>query len=478
MTKEKYFETFFEEYKTFFEDIVQYICGARYVKSGNKYVRKQVESDAIIAGRGLFHNFKEYANGNEEIAERYVRDTVKEALGRIVFIHFLSYKGWMGVQINEKYGTGDKHFLMNLYKSYQGNDFYGDVLFNILNSLSICNYVDSDGVKSYKYEIDNIIYKFPYLNSDLIIKNQCNNFVNIPNYFFVSCSNSARKFLGIPATATPYPYSASEGLFEFFERYNFTIDENWSDEAVVGIDPEMLGKIFENLLEDNKDKGAFYTPKPVVEYMCQQSLIAYLQNGVLKGVQSGVLNGVVKGVQNLSVVSTDSQHGLQNEAKTGVQNGIPQTTKQAANEPSTNNPSDELQKANLAFIKNSLTEDEIKSQIEHFVKTKSLDIEPSVESRQGLGEVGIESGSESAPEKDNESAESASENGSESKKPQMSIAMVSVLNRLLKDVKICDPAIGSGAFPMGLLNELLECREVLALRLIDEGGEDEVFADK
>ena len=45
----------------------------------------------------------------------------------------------------------------------------------------------------------------------------------------------------------------------------------------MGVDPEMLGRIFENLLEDNKDKGAFYTPKEIVQYMCRESLIAYLQ---------------------------------------------------------------------------------------------------------------------------------------------------------------------------------------------------------
>ena len=48
--------------------------------------------------------------------------------------------------------------------------------------------------------------------------------------------------------------------------------------AEVGIDPEMLGHIFENLLEENKDKGAYYTPKPVVQFMCQQSLLLYLKN--------------------------------------------------------------------------------------------------------------------------------------------------------------------------------------------------------
>ena len=60
-------------------------------------------------------------------------------------------------------------------------------------------------------------------------------------------------------------------------QYNFTIDENDPNDAEVGLTPKMLGRIFENLLEDNKDKGAFYTPKEIVQYMCRESLISYLQ---------------------------------------------------------------------------------------------------------------------------------------------------------------------------------------------------------
>ena len=67
-------------------------------------------------------------------------------------------------------------------------------------------------------------------------------------------------------------------MLDFFGQYNFTIDENDPDDHEIGIDPEMLGHIFENLLEDNKDKGAYYTPKAIVQYMCQQSLIHYLQS--------------------------------------------------------------------------------------------------------------------------------------------------------------------------------------------------------
>ena len=68
-----------------------------------------------------------------------------------------------------------------------------------------------------------------------------------------------------------------KNLFDFYSRYNFTIYENDPDDAEVGIDPEMLGHIFENLLEDNKDKGAFYTPKEIVQYMSRESIAQYLK---------------------------------------------------------------------------------------------------------------------------------------------------------------------------------------------------------
>ena len=65
-----------------------------------------------------------------------------------------------------------------------------------------------------------------------------------------------------------FPKEYFADLFDLFDQYNFTIDENDPNDAVVGVDPEMLGLIFENLLEDNKDKGAFYTPKKIVQFMC------------------------------------------------------------------------------------------------------------------------------------------------------------------------------------------------------------------
>jgi len=75
-------------------------------------------------------------------------------------------------------------------------------------------------------------------------------------------------------------------LFEIFELYNFTIDESTTIDVDISVDPEMLGRIFENLLAEinpqtgktaRKSTGSYYTPRPIVEYMVDESLKQYLK---------------------------------------------------------------------------------------------------------------------------------------------------------------------------------------------------------
>ncbi|WP_341199385.1 Eco57I restriction-modification methylase domain-containing protein [Croceibacter atlanticus] len=77
-----------------------------------------------------------------------------------------------------------------------------------------------------------------------------------------------------------------KSLFETLEQYNFTIDENSINDTEVSIDPEMLGTIFENLLAEidpdteksaRKATGSFYTPREIVDYMVEQSMVQYLK---------------------------------------------------------------------------------------------------------------------------------------------------------------------------------------------------------
>lgn len=177
------------------------------------------------------------------------RDYVKKLLGRIVFLHFLQKKGWMGVPAsNTDWTGGDKNYLYNLVALYHGNDrLLSDVLeplfFNTLNRHRSNDLADP--------LLGNNV-KIPYLNGGLFDKDK------------------------LDRLDIDFPYDYFKDLMSFFSQYNFTIDENDPDYSEVGIDPEMLGHIFENLLEDNKDKGAYYTPKEIVQYMCRESVIQYL----------------------------------------------------------------------------------------------------------------------------------------------------------------------------------------------------------
>ena len=80
------------------------------------------------------------------------------------------------------------------------------------------------------------------------------------------------------------------GLISILSRYNFTIEENTPEEQQVALDPELLGKVFENLLAAytpespesvRKSTGSYYTPTEVVRYMVDESLIAYLGDTLL-----------------------------------------------------------------------------------------------------------------------------------------------------------------------------------------------------
>lgn len=199
------------------------------------------------------------------------RDYVKKLLGRIVFLQFLQKKGWMGVPASRPDWTGgDKNYLAHLIEHYEGhNRLLTEVLeylfFNTLNEKRNGDIAD-------KRLGDNI--KIPYLNGGLFEKDN------------------------IDRLDIDFPYSYFKELIDFFDMYNFTIDENDPDDSEVGIDPEMLGHIFENLLEDNKDKGAFYTPKEIVHYMCRQSVIQYLKahepdEQYAKPIEQLINNGIV-----------------------------------------------------------------------------------------------------------------------------------------------------------------------------------------
>lgn len=229
-------DMFFDGYKKQYEDIIQYITGKRMVKVANKW-EEQIKNDPC---EEIMQEFAHFQN-----PEKAVRDYVKKLMGRLVFLQFLQKKGWLGVPAGAEWGMGDAEFIQTLFAQCQDKDHFID---NVLESLF--NDLNSESEKQLPQ------YRTPYLNGGLFERDATDE------------------------TEFPLPAKYMQSLLDFFASYNFTIDENDPDDAEVGVDPEMLGRIFENLLEDNKDKGAFYTPKEIVSYMCRESLIAYLQTGI------------------------------------------------------------------------------------------------------------------------------------------------------------------------------------------------------
>jgi hypothetical protein len=227
-------------------------------KISNEFFKKYFDQFKLLVGYisdnpDAFSFFKSQVDKNktnkeqQEDAEKLVRQFVKKLMGRIVFLYFLQKKGWLGVPANEQWGNGEKDFISRLFNSFSDkNDFYNQCLaplfFNTLNK----DRKDTNDI----FEITQT--RIPYLNGGLFDKDQIEpDIIKIKPDLFAD-------------------------LFEFFDQYNFTIDENSPDDQDIGIDPEMLGLIFENLLEDNKDKGTFYTPKEVVHFMCKESISQYV----------------------------------------------------------------------------------------------------------------------------------------------------------------------------------------------------------
>ena len=203
--------------------------------------------------------------------EKPIRDYVKKLLGRIVFLHFLQKKRWLGVPLGAPWGEGPADFLHRLFQAAdtdQQADFLDGTLEPLFDrGLDTDRRAEGDAYDTGIAAIGTV--RIPWLSGGLFERDRLD---RLPSRF---------------------PPQLFRDLFEMLAEYNFTVDENDPDDAEVGVDPEMLGRIFENLLENNNDTGAFYTPKEVVRYMCRESLLAHLV-ATLPGVDTHTLRALVE----------------------------------------------------------------------------------------------------------------------------------------------------------------------------------------
>ncbi len=262
-------DEFFKKYRDIYADFVQYITGKRYEKIKNKW--KEVLKEEPNA-----ETFSQFKNDDKR-----VRDYIKKMLGRLTFLCFLQRKGWM---------KNDNNFLQNLYQTSSLRD---DFLDAVLEPLFF-------GVLNTPPEKRNEVFFKNGWNTEL-----ADEWEGIP-YLNGGLFEQTRE----DKLTVKFPKKLFQELFNFLGEYNFTIDENDPDDAEIGIDPEMLGRVFESLLEDNKDKGAYYTPKEIVQYMCRQSIIEYLKTHTDQSLHADIEDLINKGLVNNALQNKDNARNL------------------------------------------------------------------------------------------------------------------------------------------------------------------------
>ncbi|WP_270749831.1 Eco57I restriction-modification methylase domain-containing protein [Fusobacterium hominis] len=287
---------------------------------------------------------------NKKALAKLDNKTESELLGR-AFSSASYFKEW---------GTGEKNFIRNLYKTHKEEDINNDKTFfeDYLEILFYNNLSEDRGKIQYSTEFNS---RIPFLNGGL--------FDPYGDYKWRETKFNLQDKL--------FSNDDGTGILDIFDKYNFTINENDSYETEVAVDPEMLGKVFENLLEvsDRKSKGAFYTPREIVRYMTNESIMNYLL---------------------------------------------------------TNLAEKEITKDDLEYVFN----------LGEFTK----EYDQQIFEREFLGEK--------KPLKDEKG-------NSRLGMPRNIIIHSKLIDELLAKVKIADPACGSGAFPLGILNEIVRARYIL-----------------
>jgi len=187
---------------------------------------------------------------------KWAHDYALQFLNRSMFIYFIQRKGWLGK---------DKDFLGSFWESYKKSnqpvntfvDRWLKVLF-----FEAFNRKFHGGHRHLPEKIREALASAPFLNGGLFTENDLDNKA------------------GFTISDTRF-----EQIFKFFERYNFTIAEDSPLDKEVAVDPEMIGKVYESLVnveETSADQrsaaGIFYTPRTEIDLMCRLALVDHLAN--------------------------------------------------------------------------------------------------------------------------------------------------------------------------------------------------------
>lgn len=338
-------------------------------------------------------------------------DLAKKLLGQITFLYYLQKKGWFGVPRNASWGEGSKSFLRELFEKKHGDymNFFNDILEPLFyEALRMDRSYDDHYYSRFNCKI-------PFLNGGL--------FDPMNNYDWVKTDILLSNDLFSNKNKTKEG-DTGDGILDVFDRYNFTVKEDEPFEKEVAIDPELLGKAYEKfnaIRPDNYDEfldalksekkgeeskfnkqyGVYYTPREIVHYMCQQSLINYLYSE---------LNPEAV-YQKLDDLQLDL---LGNEAKKGQLDLMKE-----------HHPASVISKEDISFL------------IQHGENWR--------ENEAHVDDAGKETGKYSF------------------KLPESIRKNAALIDEKIASIRVCDPAVGSGAFPVGMMSEIVKARQVLEI---------------
>jgi len=347
-------------------------------------------------------------------------DFAKKLLGQIVFLYFLQKKGWFGVERDSDWRTGPKDFLRRLFEKKYGDykNFFNDILEPLFYE-ALARERDDNFCSRFNCKI-------PFLNGGLFEPIGGYDWVHtdilLPNELFSNSHKTPESDIG-------------DGILDVFDRFNFTVKEDEPLEKEVAIDPELLGKLYEKFnairpdnfyeykeallsgkktLEKkfNKQYGVYYTPREIVHYMCQEILINYLHTVV----NQELIKQPERTARQSKLIGPEKPEQLRFHTDEEI------VSKKAI---------EELIKYGEQFAENEAVA-LIKEQRINHGKQKNSDYKLQL-------------------------SETIRENAK-------------LIDEKLRDIKVCDPAVGSGAFPVGMMSEIVKARNVLTIFLSSRGA--------
>ncbi len=212
----------------------------------------------------FFRRYREVFNQVEESLQRAIPDAGRRRMytqrlfNRLLFIAFIERKGWLRFEDRTDY-------LAALFEAAErdGESFLNDRLYWAFFA-GLGTLVEEAEAHSIE-ELVQLRGEVPFLNGGLFEMED-----ELDTRGAVTLANDCFR----PILCGP------EALFN---RFQFTVTESTPDDIDVAVDPEMLGKVFEELVTGRHETGSYYTPKPVVSFMCREALKCYLETALEVG---------------------------------------------------------------------------------------------------------------------------------------------------------------------------------------------------